>query len=271
MTQPLDGVFEKLTRTGSHTEHLEKLVSGVLETVLYTAVTERYVEDGENIGHFTIRAWESDPHPVNVIGVVLGDIVHNLRSALDHLAWQLSILAGNDPPPSGTEFPVFRDEPKYCAEKGDGSPRPGSGLFKIRGLAEEDRAIIKGAQPFQIDDPLSDPLWVLHDLANIDKHRVCPVTVPAPDWGIYGDPTYSDCVPTSDEHRLGPYKNGAVIAIFHVRKTGENPEMKVNFRFSYTVHFSEDGPGRGAGMFRGIDDMRNRVRGIVRAFDPRFE
>ena len=37
---------------------------------------------------------------------LIGDIIHNLRAALDYLAWQLVIAHGGTPN-SGTQFPVF--------------------------------------------------------------------------------------------------------------------------------------------------------------------
>ena len=39
------------------------------------------------------------------IGLIIGDAVHNLRSALDHLAFQL-VLANGKTPVTTTEFPI---------------------------------------------------------------------------------------------------------------------------------------------------------------------
>jgi hypothetical protein len=46
--------------------------------------------------------------------------------------------------------------------------------------------------------------------------------------------------------------------------------MKMNLTFSYTTQFAKDGPGRGRGLFWGIDQMRSEVRGLVNTFRPRF-
>jgi hypothetical protein len=183
---PLEGVDAKLDRAYRHTKDLETTIEGFLQTALYVAVTEGHFEEGEHIGYFLIRAREHTEHPVNVIGAAIGDIVHNLRSALDHLAWQLAILAGNNPPPENTEYPVFKDEAQYRPKniKLGKPPPPGSGLFKVRGLAADDHALIESLQPYKthVINPASAPLWVLHDLANIDKHRICPVTIPVVSW-----------------------------------------------------------------------------------------
>jgi hypothetical protein len=50
--------------------------------------------------------------PVEEWGVIIGDVVHNLRSALDHLVWQLTLANGNIPPaviPRGKAGKKWRD------------------------------------------------------------------------------------------------------------------------------------------------------------------
>ncbi len=59
-----------------------------------------------NVGEFT-------PY----FSVVVGDVIHNLRSALDHLAWQLVILDGGQPNDS-TQFPIYES-----ATNAGGNPR----------------------------------------------------------------------------------------------------------------------------------------------------
>ena len=44
--------------------------------------------------------------PPNEIGLVTGDVIHNLRSALDHLAYQL-VLVNGATPTRQTCFPIF--------------------------------------------------------------------------------------------------------------------------------------------------------------------
>src|SRR5713226_8131497 len=46
-----------------------------------------------------------------------GDIVHNLRSALDHLAYQLVIVGSGKEPTRRLEFPIAKDLATYEAEK----------------------------------------------------------------------------------------------------------------------------------------------------------
>src|SRR6202043_2947882 len=73
-------------------------------------------------------------------GALVGDCVHNLRSTLDHIVWDLSGGTGNAPDDS--EFPVFIDFLKFFQRDKKGEPARGSGLWKIRGVIEDDAAAI---------------------------------------------------------------------------------------------------------------------------------
>jgi hypothetical protein len=108
------------------------------------------------------------------LSAIVGDCLYTLRSSLDHLAWQLASL--NGPPPSGTEFPIFTDCGAYH-RLSRGKPARGSGLYKTRGIAPAEQALIEQSQPYnRPSDPEADPLWILHSLCNIDKHRVLHLT-----------------------------------------------------------------------------------------------
>jgi hypothetical protein len=96
------------------------------------------------------------PEPPSMFGVRVGEIAHNLRSALDYLVYQLARLdSGNFV--SGTQFPIeesakgFRSRSKRC-------------------LAGIDRPHIAAIETLQ---PYNSGQWarVLRDLSNQDKHR----------------------------------------------------------------------------------------------------
>ncbi len=94
---------------------------------------------------------------------MVGDVIHNLRSGLDHLAWQFALLAGD--PGKECQFPLYRD--KALFEK--------HGLPHIKEIRDEKaRALIENVQPFQPTAPrwLRVALDLLHQVSNTDKHRV---------------------------------------------------------------------------------------------------
>ena len=98
--------------------------------------------------------------------LIVGDIIHNLRSALDHLVCQLAILNGNDVSCcDGTHFPI-------CIHKSD-FRKADKRLKKL--ISPEAFALIEDLQPYKAADegkrPTAALLWAVHKLNIIDKHR----------------------------------------------------------------------------------------------------
>lgn len=94
--------------------------------------------------------------------VRVGDIVHKLRSALDHLVTYLVLSNGNstDSLSQKHQFPIFRSKEKYHENVEE----------YLKGVDISARAKICALQPFSAPkDNLS--LWSLHCLNIIDKHR----------------------------------------------------------------------------------------------------
>jgi hypothetical protein len=87
-----------------------------------------------------------------------GDTVHNLRSALDYLAYQLVIVGSGREPTRRVEFPIAKDSATYEAEKAK----------KVEGMGELAIRQIDGLRPYKGGN---HALWRIHELDNIDKHR----------------------------------------------------------------------------------------------------
>lgn len=95
-------------------------------------------------------------------GVVLGDCVHNLRSALDHVVCQVTLLDGGEPN-TQTQFPIVSESSERFQRQAD---------KRIPSLTATHRAIVESAQPFHRGTAAaSHPLAVLASLSNADKHR----------------------------------------------------------------------------------------------------
>lgn len=98
-------------------------------------------------------------------GVMLGDCVHNLRSALDHLACQLTLFNGGTMADCAqTQFPIAsKSEAQFEAMANR----------RIPGLSSKHRAMVKRVQPYRSGEKAAvHPLAVLAELSNTDKHRV---------------------------------------------------------------------------------------------------
>jgi hypothetical protein len=108
-----------------------------------------------------------EPPPAVEWGVLTGEIVHNLRSGLDHLAYALCLAHTPGKTPRGnTEFPIFWNKDRFDDVK------PGGGRFKIRGMSWEMQSAIRDLQPLQHGKAAqAQSLWLLQEMSNIDKHR----------------------------------------------------------------------------------------------------
>jgi hypothetical protein len=97
------------------------------------------------------------------LGVLVGDFIHNLRSALDNLVWGLVKHRGGRPTKK-TQFPIFSDEEKW-------DPFIAKNLPKLQA---EEIAALESMQPFRVADPEERKghyLALLAWLSNRDKHR----------------------------------------------------------------------------------------------------
>jgi hypothetical protein len=94
------------------------------------------------------------------IAVVAGEVLQNLRSALDHLAYQLVLVGAGGPVPlRHVYFPIADSSQKYQEIKNN----------HLRGVRDEAMRAIDAVKPYRGG---TDALWRLHKLNNIDKHRL---------------------------------------------------------------------------------------------------
>lgn len=98
-----------------------------------------------------------EPGPPPRLGVLCGDVVHNLRSALDHLANCLVVANGGTPKEGsgGTQFPIGSPERVSIAD------------MEGRGISATAMRLVRDVQP----GASTDPLAILNELSNVDKHR----------------------------------------------------------------------------------------------------
>ena len=177
--EALNGVRLKLDRAGMHLQSLRESIATFLEAGAYGETARFYADEQltQEIGkpggppvvrtgtsfyvgfHFLERS--TAPHEW---GTVIGDCLHNMRSALDHLVYA---LAGSAARNARTEFPIFVDRDQFRSKQGR----------LLRGVADDAVTVIKWVQPYRWGARASiHPLWILHELNNIDKHRLLHVT-----------------------------------------------------------------------------------------------
>jgi len=158
----LEGVRAKLDRAQHHFIDLHERIKAALSPEKDRKGATTYEVNSE--GHTVIKLSKAEPLD-SALPLIVGDCVHNLRSALDHLVYQLAILngAGSDAA-SKTAFPIYLKS-KAFKNVVDDKVAP---FISSAALAE-----IEALQPYNTSDPPEfDPLWRLSQLDNIDKHRL---------------------------------------------------------------------------------------------------
>jgi hypothetical protein len=157
----------------------------------------------------------SNPMP-STLNVLLGDSVHNLRSALDHLAMALAVDNGANPYDRFISFPICKDFKAFHGHDEQQPPRPPEqwpGANKIRALRPAAQAFIEGLQPKAGRD-MAWTLWELQELDNRDKHRTIldinpeAITTLNPAWAtiLYEEPLrLRDYVPGHEQMPVLPF------------------------------------------------------------------
>ena len=173
-----------------------------------------------------------DPPILDTVPMLIGDAVHNLRSALDHLACALADL--EVPPTSETgqpdiEFPIYISEAEFIKR----------GARRIEKLPPSAQDEIKSLQPYRAgNNARFQLLWALHRLDIIDKHRRISILA-----GRYSLP--DNFVP---QGRQGDevIRDGRIYVFFEdgdiIRIPGVDPEFKPDITGTIAIQFG-DGPG----------------------------
>jgi hypothetical protein len=112
--------------------------------------------------------------PPDEIALAAGDCIHNLRSALDHIVYELSCHHRQQQHVGGTAFPVLTDPTNWDERDGKGKLRTSSGLHKLRAVPELALKRIELHQPYHGLEPMfwtRERLLHVHQLDIADKHR----------------------------------------------------------------------------------------------------
>lgn len=159
----LAGVRLKLRRAHEQLESLEGEIQAFLQGEGYTT----RLETNETCTQYVWRFQIAKPIPV-VWDVLVGEAIHNLRSALDNSVYALAVDNGHSSP-HGTGFPIFDDAADFAKY----------GASRIKKVGPGPRAFIEGLQPYPDRNPARSHLITLNRYSNWDKHRLVHR------WGMY--------------------------------------------------------------------------------------
>jgi hypothetical protein len=223
---PLDGCYLKLSRSQEHLDRLNQARERVFKenggfnfTMLGTLDAKR--------SKYVFSVDEVDDLPVLEWGIIVGDVVHCLRSALDQLVYG----AATDPT-SQCAFPIFNTVKEWEIRS------PGV----LWSVPESLRALIYAAQPLHLgDEAHSHGLAMLSQLSNLDKHRTIPTTAFIP---VSAEAEITKTVGIKNYKKLRlrsgkPLERGAEIAelVFESDDSGAQPKVEMNSHFLFEVAF----------------------------------
>jgi len=213
MPHPLHGPRLKIGRANEEIQRLRKAEETFRGKAKHEIVR---AEKNPRTGQYVYRFRIIDFPALDEWGVWVGEIVHNLRSALDILIYELARLNGAPANVRDTQFPIFRyrfsreveGRSVMGFEGPQGSRRPagGSGRKMIARLRADHQARIERLQPYRrngirtnLGQPLNgrwNVLYRLSELNNADKHRLLQVVGAKPGAGPmvggWGEDTEND-------------------------------------------------------------------------------
>ena len=199
--------------------------------------------------------------PRHRLAALVGDCVHNLRSALDHLVWQLSEdFSGVDDSDTTSQFPIFRSEHLYQSR----------GVNQIGRVGASATALIRLLQPFHDEQPLAHPLWFVHDLDRRDKHLEASLTaVAAKNYGHRISHRREDRGTFHLLLSLEDIEDGVQIA--EVTIFPKDAKVRVQPQFEFEIALTRPTvPDTTPRLFvvSFLDYLATRVSGVIKCFDP---
>jgi hypothetical protein len=273
MAHTLDGCHAKIQRANEHIHQIHtEIVAGKIRLPSDALRLQHYFQvpkpsEPDIFTHELVFSIQKDPPPVPLIfSVLAGEATYQLRSALDHLVYQAILAHTNEPPTFNSAFPIIGKG--RMAKQGRWRSAPDEYVAQterlkqvISGAAE---AIIHGLQPFQRGAAYQDdPLWILQELNNTDKHRLLVLTVHAVDFYKVDVTLHGETVTATFTPGIS-YERGAEIGRMpcpgHPRDHGE---VSVDGELVVQIAFDKTAGRRRVPVIPCLTDLANYVERIT--------
>jgi len=156
----LEGVHQKVARAEHHFETLYGEFKEFIEREPQPfGISISYFD--ADTGYYVCKAIVTASPPIR-LGVVLGDVIHNARSALDHLVWQLVIANGKTPTRSNA-WPIVTNPNEWKS----------SAAKRLKGVHTRQIKLIDQGQPYKAGRSARNTFpGMLQSLSNTDKHQI---------------------------------------------------------------------------------------------------
>jgi hypothetical protein len=259
MVEPdLDGMKAKIVRADETIVRLEAEIDAFLSRE-YRVIGEVDVN-----GRAYVFTAFGEPKLPPRFAVLAGEVIHHLRSCLDHLVTQLVTVEGGTPN-HRHEFPLCRTPDAFeIARK----------RKKIAGVSANAAKRIREAQPYKADPkPGNSTLLLIHELDIIDKHRLVLVVVTtvlmATTLGMDNQIDIDVIGMTPPPRGIRPSKDGMeVFRVFFGDRFDEG--IKIHNNFGFQIVFDSLGDEKNVPLTKALRHMRDAVVSVITGFFPTF-
>jgi hypothetical protein len=198
-------------------------------------------------------------------GLAGGDILVDLRTALDYAVYSLAIAHGGKDPPDhadGLEYPICNSDLQW---------KQSIGRKKLHGLSDDVVRFIEAQQPFQPGIGGSNAaLAVLDSLVGINKHRFIQVAWIRTDLlrlRFRAQGVVLEDVELFPIGGSGELEDGAVLGKFRMVPTSDDPKIEIEPQ-SLQLFLAIRGTGIGYRGFAGtLGSVGSEVNGNLRALE----
>src|SRR6266446_6043290 len=274
MPHPLDSAIVKVNWAKEHIGNLNGLIESFYNSKPYEIGSEEDVDRGER-RVYLVKVTEV-PVAISLAG---GDIIHNLRSALDHAAFQFVYkdtggkgIPSNKDPFKHVYFPIFDGAQEYINGK----------MRNISGAGQKSIDAIDATEPYK--GGKGHRLWQIHRMDILDKHRlalmafggsenfpyICavaalprPVIIPQPPGPER--PIMQQRFIIRGKSLVCPLKVGRVL---HIEPLDFKPDQKLTFTLH--VAFNETVIIECEPVIKVLHVTANLVGNIIESFTPFF-
>jgi hypothetical protein len=252
----LDGVRAKLARANELIDGLDQEMTAWGRQEPWSMLGE--FSDDRTTCTYTLSVRVEAP--LTRWALLVGDAVHNLRSALDHVVYALAVKDGEKDPPdweTNLQFPIADDDRAFNRHQ----------RRRNRQLRTATNEALRSVQPYNrresiLPSPLLLPrdapplLALVRDLDNRDKHRLLAVLLGVA-TRAFTDSRQTPGVSHRVELQRGPLMEGIEVAVITYSAPVEDVDLEPKIRID--IEIAVEHPPGPAGH------TRSEIRGLMRA------
>ncbi|MGD1026380.1 hypothetical protein [Candidatus Binatus soli] len=219
---PLRECWNKLRRAEEHAQALDTEIAQFLDSQPYSVVREFDANQCKYL--FRLKVLKTIPQ--ERLACIIGDCIHNARSALDYIAWR---LAGSDLDDRQTLWPVFLEPAGF--EK--------RGLPRLTRMHPDAVAEIRRLQPYNRGYGEPSALWTLHDLDARDKHKLLTMTQTVAKNAEINILHPINSRPYPIRFSQGTFEDDVILAEVDIPAGVVNPKVEVRSNYIFDISFQQ--------------------------------